>query len=394
MAGLFRVLLMATLLVMAAACSLPEPSGEELTMGQQLEGLLFWEQDEREERFPIMHELFPSHKVARGSRVNALPAGRLLVPDWGDATTVADYMDAHHVAGVMILQDGRVRLREFAPGVEENTHWTSFSVAKSITALLLGAALQQGYVGSMDDRLIDYVPELAEGAYADVNVRQLLTMTSGVRWNEDYEDAESDVAQMYMQPCADDEAHILTYMKTLPAAHAPGEHWNYSTGETDLLGILVQRATGRTLADYLSETIWKLYGMAADGAWLADECDDSNIGGSGLSATLADYARLGQFVLDGARIDGRPVVDPDWLADATRVIQPLDGPDQGYGYLWWVDADGGYSATGIFGQLIYIDPARKLVIAQMAAWPRATSDELTAARAAFIAAVRRAVDAG
>src|SRR5690625_1266185 len=153
----------------------------------------------------------------------------------------------------------------------------------------------------MDDRLVDYVPELAEGAYADVNVRQRLTMTSGVRWNEDYEDAESDVAQMYMQPCADDEAHILTYMKTLPAAHAPGEHWNYSTGETDLLGILVQRATGRTLADYLSETIWKPYGMAADGAWLADECDDSNIGGSGLSATLADYARLGQFVLDGAR---------------------------------------------------------------------------------------------
>ena len=364
-------------------------------MGQQLEGLLFWDQETREERFPVMHEIFPSNRAAAGDHVHALPAGAPLKLRWDDGTTLADYMRRHHVAGVMVLQDGKIRLQEYAPDIDAQTRWTSFSVAKSITSLMLGAALKQGYVKSLDDRLVDYVPELSQGAYADVTVRQLLTMTSGVRWNEDYADADSDVAQMYMAPCENDEAHILTYMKTLPSQSPPGTQWNYSTGETDLLGLLVQRATGQSLADYLSQTIWQPFGMAADAWWLTDECDGSNIGGSGLSATLPDFARLGQFMLQDARIDGKPVIDAQWMKDATRLLQPLNEPgepSQGYGYLWWIDPDGSYAATGIFGQLLYIDPARKLVIAQMATWPEASSEDLTAARREFIALVKRAVD--
>lgn len=389
------ILLLGAMIFTLSACSLqtrpadPEP---ELTMGQKLEGLLFWTQQEREERFPVMHELFPSDRAPRGPLAHVLPRGPKLVPDWQDSTTLNDYMEANHLAGVVVVHRGQLRLQQYAPGVDASTRWTSFSVAKSVTSLLLGAALQDGYVKSMGDRLDAYIPALADSAYAEVTVEQLLTMTSGVAWNEDYEDANSDVARMYLQPCAEDEAHIITYMKDLPRAHAPGTVWNYNTGETDLLGILVQQASGKTLPHYLSEKIWQPWGMAHDAFWLKDECDGSTIGGSGLSATLIDYARLGQFMLEGAHIDDEPMVSAGWLRNATRLLQPVGDAQRGYGYLWWINEDGSYNAGGIFGQLIHIDPVRQLVIVQNGTWPRADSEALNLERARFIQAINRVID--
>jgi len=363
------------------------------TIGQQREGVLFWSQAQREARFPRMYEMFPSDRAAHGARVHALPQGRPLSAA-GKATDawVASYLARYHVAGVMVLQDGQVRLQRYAEGFGPQQRWTSFSVAKSVTSTLLGIALQQGYIHGMDDTLGTYIPELRHTAYADVTVQQLLTMTSGVRWNEDYADARSDVAQMYLGACVDGRAHVLSYLAKLPRQWPAGTHWNYNTAETDLLGILVQRATHRSLAAYLSQTIWQPYGMADDAYWIKDECDGSDTGGSGLSATLADYARLGQFMLQGGRIDGKPVIASAWLQGAVRQQAGVDEPDRGYGYLWWTDADGSYAAIGIFGQMVYVDPARKLVIAQVAAWPQATSKALVAARRAFVAQIKRAVD--
>jgi CubicO group peptidase (beta-lactamase class C family) len=387
-----RACLLAALSCCLAAAP-PLAAKDPPSVGQQREDVLFWTQAEREARFPRMSTLFPSDRVAHGTHVHALPQGRPLTPRWDNASaTVADYMRQYHVAGVMVLQHGRIRLQRYAPGFGPRQRWTSFSVAKSVTSTLLGIALRQGDVHSLDDTLATYIPQLRGSAYAKVTVRQLLTMTSGVLWNEDYSDPDSDVAQMYRSACHDGLAHVLSYLRTLPRAWPAGTHWNYNTAETDLLGILVQRATHRSLAQYLSQTIWKPYGMAADAYWLKDECDGSDTGGSGLSATLADYARIGQFMLDGGRIDGKPVIADAWMHGAMQRQENVAAPDRGYGYLWWTDADGSYAAIGIFGQLLYVDPARGLVIAQVAAWPHADTDALVAARRAFVAAVKRGAD--
>ncbi len=381
----------AVLLMTLPGCA-HQPDTAAPTVGQQREGVLFWSQAEREARFDEMYRLFPAHRVDRGTRAHALPKGTPLMLRWPDGSDLASYMKRDHIAGVMVLQDGKVRVERYAPDVGPGTRWTSFSVAKSVTSILLGVALQRGDVASLDDRLDKYIPYLHGSAYGEVTVRQLLTMTSGVRWNEDYDDPQSDVAQMYMAPCQNGLAHVLPYLRKLPRQWPAGTHFNYNTGETDLLGVLVQRATGQSLASYLSRTLWQPYGMQADAWWLIDECDGSNTGGSGLSATLADYARIGRFMLDGGRIHGRQVVADAWLANATRPQAATGEAGHEYGYLWWIDTDGSYAAIGIFGQLVYVDPARDLVIAQIAAWPAATSDELMAARHALVETVKRAID--
>jgi CubicO group peptidase (beta-lactamase class C family) len=218
------------------------------TIGQQREQVLFWPQAQREAQFRQMAKLFPSDLAPRGTHVHELPPGKSLPVD---SMSLASYMGQHHLAGVMVLQHGRVRLERYGLGFGPQQRWESFSVAKSVTSTLLGIALQRGEIHSLHDTLGTYIPELRDSAYADVTVQQLLTMTSGVRWNEDYADPKSDVAQMYLGACMDGQAHVLSYLRKQPRQWPAGTHWNYNTAETDLLGILVQRATHRSLSAYL-----------------------------------------------------------------------------------------------------------------------------------------------
>lgn len=195
---------------------------------------------------------------------------------------------------------------------------------------------------------------------------------------------------MYQAPCVGSEAHILTYMKKLKFKENGQKEWNYSTGETDLLGILIQKATRKSLSAYLSEKIWKPWGMENDAFWLADECSDLNLGGSGLSASLRDFARLGTIMLNSGKKEGLELFSTEWLENATQpLFKTNENSDSGYGYLWWRNQDGSYLAAGIFGQMIYINPEKNLVIAQNATWPQASSMELVKKRQKFIEAVQK-----
>lgn len=362
------------------------------TMGQKLESLLFWSQDEKERRFPIMQDIFPSIPISTGSESSVFEELKNITPQWEDKTTLLSYMNDNHVKGVIVLKDNKIRLEKYADGIDQQTLWTSFSVAKSISSMLLGVALKEGDIKSLEDPLKKYIPEFKGYDYGQVTVRQLLTMTSGIDWNEDYVDPNSDVAQMYQAPCENTESHILTYMKPLKFAHRPGTHWNYSTGETDLVGILIQKATGKSLAEYISEKIWKPWGMEHCAYWLADECSNLNIGGSGLSASLRDYARLGTLMLNKGELEGKSLLSKEYLANATSLLFETNDQGGGYGYLWWRFKDGSYAAVGIFGQMLYIDPSKELVIAQMAAWPSAGSKDLSQKRQAFIDAVQKVIE--
>ena len=302
------------------------------------------------------------------------------------------YMAGQRSAALLIVQDGKLRLERYGLDFDGAGRWTSFSVAKSITSTLVGAAIRDGFIKSMEDKVSTYIPEMKGSAYDDVTIRQLLTMTSGVQWNEDYADPNSDVARFNNHQPEPGVDALVSYMRRLPRAAPPGTRWHYSTGETNLVGILVSNATKKPLADYLSEKIWKPAGMEQQATWILSRTG-REISGCCIQAASRDYARLGQFILDGARVNGASIVPDGWLAEATTTRADIGQPGRGYGYLWWTYADGSFAARGIFGQGIFIDPKRKLVIVSNADWAGGARDPAASeAREAFYRAVQKAVD--
>jgi len=328
--------------------------------------VLFWSDEQRSARFRDMENWFEGHEVKGALEPRPLPDGAPL--EDALAAEIRGVMDATNAAGVMVLQNGQKRFESYRLGFGPEQRWTSFSVAKSFTSTLLGAAIRDGFIGSLQDPVTKYIPELAGSAYDDVTVEQLATMTSGVAWNEDYTDPDSDVAKMASFVLEYGEDAMVAQMKDLPREAPPGEKWVYKTGETNLIGLVVENAVGLPLAAYAKQKIVNPAGFEADMFWMSDPRGGS-IGGCCLSIRLADYARMGEFALEG----GEGVVPDGWFGDAGDSKVDFERPGFGYGYQWWV-YDGGYGAQGIFGQSITIIPEKDLVVAVVSNWPTATSN--------------------
>lgn len=386
--GLTAVLAAATTVgVRAPALAAPAPPGGA--------AILAWTPDQQVVGYREMEKITPVRVVRRGRRVHPLPpARRQIAPRWtwnGQAMDVDRYMKAMRTSGVIVLRDGDIVLERYGLGRTAHDRWTSFSVAKSLTSILIGAAIRDGYIKSLDAPVTDYIRELKGSAYDGVTVRQLLTMTSGVKWNEDYTDPHSDVAQAgqsILEPGVDP---IVSYMRRLPRADPPGAKFVYKTGETDLAGVLLTDAVGKSMSDYLSEKLWRPYGMEQDAVWVVDPAGHER-GGCCISMTLRDYARVGQFMLDGGRAGGVQVLPKGWVQDATSPhvrFPPGDEPEKGYGYFWWIHKDA-YAAEGIFGQEIFVYPKDRVVIAINSAWLHADDPEDWRAQAAFAQALRDA----
>jgi CubicO group peptidase (beta-lactamase class C family) len=332
--------------------------------------------------------------LAKAASITPSPTPLPLLPGKPlDIPGIDDFMVEQNTAGLVILQDGKVRFERYGLDFDATGRWTSFSVAKSFTSTLVGAALQDGHIKSLEDKVSRYIPGLRGSAYDDVTVRQLLTMSSGVAWNEDYEDPTADVALFNNTKPEPGMDATVSYMRRLRRAHPAGAVWHYNTGETNLIGVLVSSATGKPLAQYLEEKIWHPAGMEAKASWLLGNTGHE-IAGCCLQAATRDFARLGLFVLANGAVGGKPVVPPDWFAQATRKQQDIGDPGRGYGFQWWTYDHGAVAAQGIFGQGIYIDPQRRLVIASNSNWTRASLGPESKAREAFYAKVRALIDAG
>ncbi|MBE0463206.1 MAG: serine hydrolase domain-containing protein [Halomonadaceae bacterium] len=286
---------------------------------------------------------------------------------------IYDFMALNRVSGLMAVHDNDVVFEQYALGNTASTPWMSMSIAKSISSTLIGAALNDGHIESLDDAVSKYVPELEGSVYDDVTVEQILLMASGVAWDETYADPDSQRRQMLEVQLEQRPGALLEFMGGLERAGKPGEVWNYSTGETQLLSAIINGAVGKSASEYLSEKIWSGYGMETDAKWWLDSEDGQEIGGSGLLITLKDYARFGQFVLDEYN---QPNVLPEgWVAESARPHE-IGGEEVEYGYSWWPEGEGAFSAVGIFGQWVFIDPDNDMVIAMTSAQPKAEAFEI------------------
>jgi len=323
--------------------------------------------------FRNAQSLFATRIVRRGAAARPLPYvdAQLLdlqIASRGAQYDLYDYISRNRNAGLLVLKRGQIAFEHYEFGNDERTCWLSMSLAKSISTTLVGAAIQEGLIGSVEDPLTTYLPELEGSAYSGTSIRHLLQMTSGVRWDDGHIDPSTERRQMLELQISQQPGSILRYVAHQPRAAEPGTVWNYSTGETHVVGALLYAVTGRWVADYLSEKIWSKLGMEADATWWLEAPRGLEVAGSGFSATLRDYGRFGLFVLNDGIIDGRRVLPEGWVREVA-IPREVGGKRVNYGYMWWpvpsADgsfADDAFSARGIFGQFIYINPREQVVI--------------------------------
>lgn len=332
--------------------------------------VLFLKDEAKVAAFRNMEKIGPAREVLAGDYVLTLPRKTQILDAVsyeldGKTYTTKDYINQQRVAGLIVIKDGNILYEQYGLGNTEDSRWVSFSVTKSVVSMLFGAAVKDGYIKSVDEKVTDYLPRLKGSPYDQTTIRNLLQMASGVAWDETYSDPNSDVAQASYETLS-----LYAYLSKKERVAAPGEKFNYNTAETNLAGTVLRSAIGNNLSDYLTQKIWQPFGMETDASWRLTEPGGGEFGGCCISATLRDYARLGLFALaNGKLADGTQVLPSDWMADSTA---PSQG-SPGYGYFWWLSADGIYQARGIFGQGIYINPEENIVIAIQSARKDATS---------------------
>jgi hypothetical protein len=349
--------------------------------------------------FRNIDRLFPVRVVKHGARVLPLPPAikrltRVEFTSAGKSYDLVDYMALNRVTAMLVLKDGKIAYEDYEMGNTEKTRWMSMSMVKTITASLIGAAIKDGYIKSIDDPVAQYATKLKGSAYDGVSIRYLLEMASGVKWDETYTNPASDRRRMLTAQIAQKPGGILDLMGSLPRAGAPGTIWNYSTGETFVAGAVVRLAVGRPLADYLSERIWTKAGMESDATWWLESPGGLEIGGSGLSATLRDYGRFGLFLMNDGVAAGEKILPDGWVRDAgSRKI--IGGKAVDYGYMTWPLAapagsvnQGAFQAIGIFGQHIYVNPRERVVIVVWGALPKPSGKETIVDEDFFAAATQ------
>ena len=349
---------------------------------------LFWAPEQQVAGYRNIDRIFPTRTITAGGHAYELPEQLVDLDDvrisfQDKVLTTDDYFSQQNVAGLLVIKNGRIVYERYGLGNSKDSLWVSFSVAKSVTSLLVGAAIRDGYIKSVNEKVTDYLPRLKESSYEQATIRNILQMSSGVQWNEDYADPDSDINRF-----PTNTLEVYEYLREKPRDVAPGEVFNYNTAETNLVGTLLRSAIGNNLATYLSEKIWQPFGMEADAHWMLTEAGGGEFGGCCISATLRDYGRIGLFALgDGRLPDGTQVLPDNWIAESTSPSQGFTG----YGYLWWLNERGVFRASRIFGQGIYINSQEKVVIALHSARAVASKDSDWALQLALFAALTEAL---
>lgn len=348
--------------------------------------------------FHHMRELLPSRNVRRGaSAPSALPVGEDLraridalnfVGPEGNNLTFAQYLEATYADATLIMKDGKVIYEAYHEGMPaENPHML-WSVTKSFGGLIATQLLEEGTLKA-DALITDYVPELKSSGWRGATIQQLLNMTADIDYSEVYADQESDVVKYAMSagmlPAPDNfagERDLYSYLPTISADGEHGERFIYRTVHTEVLGWVLRRATGKHLADLISERIWSKLGAEQD-AYLLLDSKGTEWAGAGLNATLRDLGRFGEMMRRDGQFNGQQIVNSSVIADiregADREAFKASGRDYqpGYSYRnkWWIshNADGAYEALGVHGQMIHVNPAVGLVVVRLSSHPVATS---------------------
>lgn len=369
----------------------------------------FFGPDHRADKYQRAEQIFPTRMVHAGRDVWQLPASERPLPEdfryeWQGATYgVEAFNQRTNSNALLVLKNGTIAHESYLNGALPSTRFISFSTGKSFTSTLVGVALAKGLIDSLDDPLTRYLPALTGSAYDGVSIRQALQMTSGVKWDEesyDWSDTSKALVRNWLGSYVEQRYRMVEGANELPRAHPPGEHFNYNTMESSILGWLVENVCRQRLAAFMENNLWRPAGMEFDAAWILDGPEDvgREMAGGGLLATLRDFGRFGLLMARGGEAHGQRIVPNEWVQAATRpgsdaVAYGKLYPDYplGYGYQWWLLPNGRFEAQGVYGQLIYVAPADDVVIVKLSYWPEAWVPALEMESYAFFDAVIEAL---
>jgi CubicO group peptidase (beta-lactamase class C family) len=350
--------------------------------------------------FHSIDQIFATRRVDAAKSSWALPHAEAKLDftyEYGGSTHAAvDALDRTYTNALIIVKHGKIVTEIYRNETNETTHFISFSMAKSITSILIGLAVADGHIHSIDDEITRYVPELKDSAYDGVTIRHALQMRSGANYDEQYVASHPDLlSAAFEESLVENRMPFVGFTRAMTRRYPPGTHYNYSTFETCVLGWVLERATQQRLAPYMTERLWKPAGMESYGFWMLDAEGDAGreFAGGGFNAVARDYARLGLMMLENGKAGGRQVVPQAWVMESTvagarEAVDPAE-PQFGYHFLWWPLVDSrAYMARGLQGQSIYIDPGTDTVIVKLSYFPLGNHDAFVESMAFLQAASR------
>ena len=335
---------------------------------------------EQYKNFNRTAEMFPSTEMPAADTPFEFGRGdQISLPDLftysGESKDIPAFLSETDTAALLVIRNGNIVFEEYWLTGGQDVSWISWSMAKSYVSALVGIAVADGHIGSIDEAITEYVPELVGSAYDGVSIKDILQMSSGARWNEDYSDSESDI--MRFAGIFALGGSLNKFAATLERERTPGTFNLYNSTDTQVLGMLLVNTTGRTIADFMTEKLWQPLGAEFQAYWLLDD-EGMEMAFGGMSATARDYAKIGELYRLGGQFNGQQIVPADWVSasvtpDAPHLMPGKDNPASdfalGYGYQWWImDGDEGeFSAIGVYNQFVYVNPTRNTVIVKLSA---------------------------
>lgn len=280
--------------------------------------------------------------------------------------TLTSFLTANKSVAFIIIKDDSIRYEQYWEGYGDSSLSNSFSMAKSIVGLLIGVAIDEGKIKSIDQPVGDYIPEFKEGDKSKITIRHLLMMSSGLDWNEGYASLTSQVTEAYYG------SDLYKLVANLKVASTPGKEWSYKSCDPELLAIILTKATGVPLAEYASEKIWKQVGATHTAQWSLDHKDGLEKAYCCFYSNARDFARFGKLALNDGKWNDKQIVDSTYVSLITHpngLIDPeTNQPVKVYGYQWWTDNFLNHRVfymRGILGQYVIVVPDMKLIIVRL-----------------------------
>ena len=346
--------------------------------------ITLYDEDKITENFLSMYQSFNATVIPASTTPFQFPQKQQALPSTVDYKNspmeLEGFLNDSGTTGLLVLKDGNIAYENYWLGHAQDKQHISFSVAKSFVSALMGIAIEEGHIESIQQAVTEYVPELAGTGYDGVRIKDVLQMSSGVAFNEDYGDFNSDINRFSRATALG--TSLDEFSASLVREREPGSYHHYVSIDTQVLGMVLTRSTGQSLTRYLSEKIWQPLGMEHQAYWLADDFD-MELALGGLNVSLRDYAKLGWLFLNkGAWTNQqgvtKQIVPAQWVVDSTTADSPhlvagennpASSSSFGYGYQWWLPlgAEDEFAAQGIYHQYIYVDPDQNLVIVKNSA---------------------------